>query len=78
MTLAEEAFASVTLHEQALVLVSKLVPQRVELAVMWTVHDVAEFMEHRVGDLFDGEELGPVAWVAEPQENPLAPVHIQS
>lgn len=78
MSFAEEAFASVALHEQTLVLVSKLVPQRVELPIVWAVHDVAEFMKHRVGDLLNREKLGSVAWVAKPQEDPLAPVHVQS
>lgn len=64
MSLTEEAFAGVALHEQALVLVSKLIPQRVEFPIVWTMYDVAEFMKHRVGDLLDWEELGPVDCVA--------------
>jgi hypothetical protein len=66
MSITEEALAGIALHEQALVLVSKLVPKRMEFPVVWAVYDVAEFMKHRVGDLLGGEELGPVAWVAKP------------
>lgn len=67
MSFAEEAFAGVTLHEQTLVLVTKLVPQGMEFAIVWSMYDMTEFMKHRIGDLLDRKELGFVAWIAKPQ-----------
>lgn len=66
MSFAEEAFASVALHEQTLVLVTKLVPQGMEFAIVWSMYDMTEFVKHCVGDLLDREELGFIAWIAEP------------
>lgn len=59
-------------------LIAELVPQRVEFAIMWPMHDMAEFVKHRVSDLLDREELVSVAWIAKPQEDLLAPIYIQS
>lgn len=58
--------------------IAELVPQRMEFAVVRPVDNVAEFVEHGVGDLFDGEELGSVARVAEAEHDLLASVHIQA
>lgn len=76
MSFAEEAFAGVALHKQTLVLITKLVPQGVEFTIVWPMHDMTEFVKHRVSDLLDRKELVSVAWIAKPQQDLLAPIYI--
>lgn len=48
-----------------------------ELGIVWSVDDMAKFVEHRVGDLLDGQKLGAIARMTQPQENLLSPIDIQ-
>jgi hypothetical protein len=73
---ALEAFARVALAKQGLVLVTEFVPQRMERLIVRPVDDVAQFVEHRVQHVFEGEELRVVAWVAEAQTDLLATVDV--
>lgn len=46
-------------------LVTKLIPKRMEFSVVWSMYNVRELVKHSVDDLLDRKELRSVAWVAE-------------
>ena len=53
---AHEAFTSVALADQHLVLVSELIPQSVEFVVMLAPLIVRELMQHRINNLLQRQE----------------------
>lgn len=69
VALAEEALASVALHDQPLLLITELVPQRMKFGIVWTMDDMCQFVQHSVSHLLYWQELSPVAWMTQPQEN---------
>jgi hypothetical protein len=64
LALGEEPFARVALHDKALLLLAQLIPQSVELFIVGSVDDVAEFMEHGIDDGLKWHELVAVARVS--------------
>lgn len=53
----QEPFTSIPLPYKLLMLVPQLVPQRVELSIMRAMHNMRQLMQHRIDDIFHGQEL---------------------
>lgn len=76
--MTHEALASESLEEQRLVFITELVPEIVEVVVVWTPDNVRQLVEKRIHNLLNREELPRVMVVAQSDENPLRPVDVQA
>lgn len=77
-TLGEETLARVALHEETLLLVSELIPQRVERGVVRAMDIVAELMQHGVNHVVHGHELITVTRVSQAETYLPAHIHVET
>lgn len=59
-------------------LVAQLVPESVKLAVVRAMYIVRELVQHRINNLLEREEQGPVARVPEAKAYLLATVDVEA
>lgn len=59
-------------------LIAKLIPERMEFAVVGSVNDVCELVQHGIDDLLDRKKLRSVARISETKEDLVASVHVQT
>ena len=78
LALGKESFSRITLPDQSLMLIPQLVPECMEMLIVRSVDVMAQFMQHRVGDLFDWKELPFVSGVSETKADLLVAVDVQA
>ena len=59
-------------------LVTKFIPEVVEVGVVWPPDNVRKFMEQSVSDLLHGQELSRVMMVTQADEDLLGPIDVQA
>ena len=74
----KEAFTCIAFPDKCFVFVSQLVPEGMEMLVVRSMNVVAQFMQHRVRDLFYREELPLIARVAETEADLFVAVDVQA
>lgn len=73
-----EAFASVALADQSLVLVSQFIPQSVELMVMLAPFIVRQLMQHSINNLLQRQEQISVIVIPQANANLVSAINIQA
>lgn len=78
ISFAQEAFAREALNLQGVPFVSKLIPEFMELSIVWANPVMTELVQQRIEDLLKAEELSWVSCVAETEVDGLAVVDIEA